>query len=39
MQADEAYLIGPASSAESYLRADRIIEVARKSGAQARRDS
>ena len=31
--ADEAYLIGPAPSRESYLRADKIFEVARKSGA------
>lgn len=34
-QADEAYLLGPAPSRESYLRMDRILEVARKSGAQA----
>lgn len=33
--ADEAYLIGPAPSSESYLRADKIIEVAKKTGAQA----
>ena len=33
--ADEAYLIGPAPSRESYLRADKILEVARKSGADA----
>ena len=33
--ADEAYLIGPAPSRESYLRADKIFEVARKSGADA----
>ncbi|HLB64990.1 MAG TPA: acetyl-CoA carboxylase biotin carboxylase subunit [Anaerolineales bacterium] len=33
--ADEAYLIGPAPSRESYLRADRIIEVARRAGAGA----
>ncbi|HEV8261991.1 MAG TPA: acetyl/propionyl/methylcrotonyl-CoA carboxylase subunit alpha [Burkholderiales bacterium] len=32
---DEAYLIGPAHPRESYLRADRILEAARKSGAQA----
>ncbi len=33
--ADEAYLIGPAPSAESYLRVDKIIEVAKVSGADA----
>ncbi len=33
--ADEAYCIGPAASAESYLRTDKILEVARKTGAQA----
>ena len=33
--ADEAYLIGPAPSRESYLRADKILDVARKSGADA----
>ncbi len=33
--ADEAYLLGPAPSRESYLRADKIIEVARKCGADA----
>ena len=33
--ADEAFLIGPAASSESYLRADKIIEVAKTSGAQA----
>src|SRR2546421_1468541 len=33
--ADEAYLIGPAPSVESYLRIDRIVEAARQSGAQA----
>src|SRR5689334_23291675 len=32
---DEAYLIGPAPARESYLKAERIIEVARRSGAQA----
>jgi acetyl-CoA carboxylase biotin carboxylase subunit len=32
---DEAYPIGPAPARESYLRADRIIDVARKSGAGA----
>ncbi|KIK17342.1 hypothetical protein PISMIDRAFT_685375 [Pisolithus microcarpus 441] len=35
LEADEAYCIGPAPSAESYLRIDRIIDVCRKSGAQA----
>jgi len=33
--ADEAYLIGPAPSRESYLRADKIIEVVKTSGADA----
>ncbi len=33
--ADEAYLIGPAPSRESYLRQDKIIEVAHKSSADA----
>ena len=33
--ADEAYCVGPAASRESYLRADRILEVAKQSGAQA----
>jgi acetyl-CoA carboxylase biotin carboxylase subunit len=33
--ADEAYLLGPAPSRESYLRADKIIEIAKKSGAGA----
>ena len=32
--ADEAYLIGPAPSAESYLRMEKLIEVAKKSGAE-----
>ena len=32
---DEAYLIGPAPARESYLTGDRIIDVARRSGAQA----
>jgi acetyl-CoA carboxylase biotin carboxylase subunit len=35
MAADEAYLIGPAPSAQSYLRADVLIDVARRSGAEA----
>jgi acetyl-CoA carboxylase biotin carboxylase subunit len=33
--ADEAYLLGPAQSRESYLRGDKIIDIARKSGADA----
>src|SRR5690606_34849920 len=33
--ADEAYPIGPAPSAESYLVAERIVDVCKKSGAQA----
>ena len=33
--ADEAYLLGPAPARESYLRADRILEIARRCGADA----
>ncbi|MGI8586191.1 MAG: acetyl-CoA carboxylase biotin carboxylase subunit [Chloroflexia bacterium] len=33
--ADEAYLIGPAPAAQSYLRADTILDVARRAGADA----
>ena len=33
--ADEAYCIGPAPSRESYLRIDKIIDVARKAGVDA----
>jgi 3-methylcrotonyl-CoA carboxylase alpha subunit len=35
LAADEAHLIGPPPAKESYLRGDRIIEVARAAGAQA----
>ena len=35
LMADEAYPIGPAPAVESYLRIDKIIDAARKSGAQA----
>ena len=35
LEADEAYLIGPAAASGSYLRADGIIEVAREAGAGA----
>src|SRR5581483_7781509 len=34
-EADEAYEIGPAPATQSYLRGEKIIEVARKSGAEA----
>lgn len=33
--ADEAFLLGPAPSSESYLRSDKILEIAKQSGAQA----
>lgn len=33
--ADEAFLLGPAPSNESYLRIDKIIDIAKQSGAQA----
>ena len=35
LAADEAYRVGPAPSSESYLRADALIEVARRSGCDA----
>src|SRR3972149_3378358 len=35
LMADEAYPIGPAASTESYLRIDKLIAVAQKSGAEA----
>jgi 3-methylcrotonyl-CoA carboxylase alpha subunit len=34
-EADEAYYVGPAPSAHSYLRIDTIIDIARQSGAEA----
>ena len=33
--ADEAYLLGPAPAAESYLRGERIIEICQEAGAEA----
>jgi acetyl-CoA carboxylase biotin carboxylase subunit len=35
LEADEAYPIGPSPSAESYLRADKLIEVALRAGCEA----
>jgi acetyl-CoA carboxylase, biotin carboxylase subunit len=35
LAADEAYLVGPAPSAQSYLRGDALIEIALRSGAEA----
>ena len=34
-EADEAYLLGPAPAAKSYLRADRILQIAIDCGAEA----
>ena len=36
---DEAWPIGPAPAAESYLVADRILEVARRAGAEVRQEA
>ena len=35
LDADEAFLLGPAPAAESYLRADKILEIAKACGAEA----
>ncbi|HEY3431076.1 MAG TPA: urea carboxylase [Rhodocyclaceae bacterium] len=35
LEADEAYLLGPAPAAESYLKADKILQIAKTCGAEA----
>lgn len=35
MQADEAYHIGPAPATQSYLNAEKILEIAKRSNSQA----
>ena len=35
LEADQAYRLGPAPASESYLRGDRILEIAQQAGAQA----
>ena len=35
LESDEAYRLGPAAASESYLRGDKILEIAKKSGADA----
>ena len=37
--ADEAYLIGPAPSRESYLRIDKLLDVGRRSGSTSARSA